>query len=246
MHERMPRSRPWASTGGIAPKEQVNDQGLITDNLLWESRNQREQPKPKIRQPILSWPIKTPDESEERKKEHDKDTKMSEREHDKDKEKDERRQGDQSNWVKGGGEEDNERYRSFLKYCDDRRQESKLQQEMDIERKQTAEKSERQLDLIRLSTEYLKQNEPKWRTMKIEECERIKEEEKKDRLAIVSQKKKRYGLKRLNKEENIRLKKRTEESCHKQRQTIGSGTEERDKQRAKTMEQREREKSGTD
>ena len=41
--------------------------------------------------------------------------------------------------------------------------------------------------------------------------ERIMEEEKKDRLAIASQKKKIYGLKRLNKEENSRLKKRTEE-----------------------------------
>jgi hypothetical protein len=108
MHERMPRSRSWASPGGIAPKEQVNDQGLITDNLLWESRNQREQPK--MRQPILSWPIKKPDEGEERRREHDKDTKMSEREHNKDKEMSERRQGDQSNWMKGGGEEDNERY----------------------------------------------------------------------------------------------------------------------------------------
>jgi hypothetical protein len=44
---------------------------------------------------------------------------------------------------------------------------------MDKERKQTAEKREMQWDLIRLSKEYLKQNEPKWRTRKIEECERI-------------------------------------------------------------------------
>ena len=55
---------------------------------------------------------------------------MPEREQDKDKE-----MSDQSNWVKGGGEEDNERYRTFLKYCEDRRQESKQQQEMDEERK---------------------------------------------------------------------------------------------------------------
>ena len=82
---------------------------------------------------------------------------------------------------------------------------------MDEERKKKAERRERQWDLIRLSPEYLKQHEPKWRTRKIEECERIKEEEKKDRLAIASQKKKIYGLKRLNKEENNRLKKRTEE-----------------------------------
>ena len=41
--------------------------------------------------------------------------------------------------------------------------------------------------------------------------ERIKEEEKKDRLAICKEKKKRYGIKKMNKEENRRLKERTEE-----------------------------------
>jgi hypothetical protein len=66
----------------------------------------REQPK--MRQPILSWPTKKSDEGVER--EHDKDKGMSEK-----------REDDQSNWVKGGGEEDNERYRNFLKYCEDRR-----------------------------------------------------------------------------------------------------------------------------
>jgi hypothetical protein len=146
-----------------------NEPGNITDNLLRESGNQTEtemedipkKEQPKMRQPILSWPTKKSDES-------------MEREHDKDKEMSEKRQDEQSNWVKGGGEEDNERYRNFLKYCGDRRQESKLQEEMDKERKKNAERRERQWDLIRLSTEYLKQNEPKWRTIKIKECERIK------------------------------------------------------------------------
>ena len=148
--------------------------------MLRESRNQTETemediPKrehPKLRQPTLSWPTKKSDEGVEREREHNKDKEMSEREHDKAKEMSEKRQEDQSNWVKRSGEEDNERYRNFLKYCEDRRQESRLQQEMDKERKKTAERRERQRDLIRLSTEYLKQNEPKWRTRKIAECER--------------------------------------------------------------------------
>ena len=59
--------------------------------------------------------------------------------------------------------------------------------------------------------EYLKQNEDRWRCRKIDECERIKEAEKKDRLAIVKGKKKRYGLQKLSKEENRRLKSRTED-----------------------------------
>ena len=57
----------------------------------------------------------------------------------------------------------------------------------------------------------MKENEIKCTTSKIKECERIKEEEKNDRLAIANEKRKRYGLKRLNKEENMRIKKRTEE-----------------------------------
>ena len=68
---------------------------------------------------------------------------------------------------------------------------------MDEERKKKAERREKQWELMRISTEYLKKHEAKWRTRKIEECERIKDEEKKDRLAIASEKKKRYGLNRL-------------------------------------------------
>ena len=41
--------------------------------------------------------------------------------------------------------------------------------------------------------------------------ERIKAEEKKDRLAVGNIKKKRYGIGKLNNEENLRLKSRTED-----------------------------------
>jgi hypothetical protein len=45
----------------------------------------------------------------------------------------------------------------------------------------------------------------------VTECDRIREEEKKDRLAVVKEKKRKYGIKRLSKEENMRMNMRTEE-----------------------------------
>ena len=41
-------------------------------------------------------------------------------------------------WIEGGKEEDNERYRAFLQYCEERRQESRMQQEEDEGRKKRA------------------------------------------------------------------------------------------------------------
>ena len=53
----------------------------------------------------------------------------------------------------------------------------------------------------------------RWQQRKIKEVNRIKEEEKKDLLAICKEKRKRYGAKykNLSKEESKKLKKRTEE-----------------------------------
>ena len=182
-------------------------QGLEERGDSWESgnHNQREQPKLKLRQPILSWPTLKPEDREGREKEQYKGMKMSEGEITKNREK-----PDQSKWMKGCGEEENERYRNFLRYCEERRQESKLQQEMDIERKQKAKEKERQWDMLRLSIEYLKENETKWRTRKIQECDRIREEEKIDRLAIESEEEKirhhkaQQGRKQQTEEENRR------------------------------------------
>ena len=81
----------------------------------------------------------------------------------------------------------------------------------DEERKLLAKEKEDHWRLLRLSIQYLKENEPKWRSRKIKECDRIREEEKADRLAIAKMKKKRYGVKGLSKEENGRMKQRTEE-----------------------------------
>ena len=92
-----------------------------------------------------------------------------------------------------------------------KRRERKLRQEEDAERMRLVEKKRRNWDMLKVSMEFLRENGAKWQTRKIEEVARIKEEEKKDRLAICKEKKKRYGIKKLNEEENLRLKRRTEE-----------------------------------
>ena len=113
--------------------------------------------------------------------------------------------------MPGVSEEDNKRYLEFLEYCLERRQEVKRSRGEDEARKAEALRKEEAWQLMRTSLEFLRSNEDKWRCRRIDECERIKEEDRKDRLAIAKEKKKRYGLKRLSKEENKRLKSRTEE-----------------------------------
>jgi hypothetical protein len=62
-----------------------------------------------------------------------------------------------------------------------------------------------------MSISFLKENEEGWKLRKMKECERIREEEKQDRLALTREKKRKYGIKKISKEENQRLKKRTGE-----------------------------------
>ena len=74
-----------------------------------------------------------------------------------------------------------------------------------------ARRKEATWELLRTSISFLKEKEWIWRSRKIAECERIKEEEKRDRFTVVKIKKKRYGVQRMSNEENMRLKMRTEE-----------------------------------
>ena len=78
-------------------------------------------------------------------------------------------------------------------------------------RKKDAKKKEESWALMRESVAFLRTNADKWRERRIDECDRIREEEKKDRLAVAKEKKRKYGLKRLSKEENMRMTMRTEE-----------------------------------
>ena len=94
---------------------------------------------------------------------------------------------------------------------EDRRIEAREMLKEEEERKEEAKKRKESYALLRVSLDFLKQREDKWRIRRIDECERIKEEDKKDRLACCKEKKKRYGMKKLSKEENLRLNMRKEE-----------------------------------
>ena len=186
----MHRSKSWASAGGIAPTEQsklietkhdISNKESVQGGHEEEvcSQGQEDRGKPRMRQVTLKWPSNKEGEekggTEDGKKR--KDTKEE----------------DNGTWLKGGREEDNKRYRDFLKYCEDRREENRQRQQEDDSTKEKAKKRKDHWKLLRLCIEEIKENEGRWSTRKIEEVERIKEEEKKDRLAIAKEKKKRYG-----------------------------------------------------
>ena len=97
-------------------------------------------------------------------------------------------------WVLGGSSEENERYRAFLKYCEEMREEKKRQISEDEGRKAEARRKENIWSLLKESIKYLRENEVSWQHRKIGEIERIKAEERQDRLAIVNEKRKRYGI----------------------------------------------------
>ena len=94
---------------------------------------------------------------------------------------------------------------------EEKREEARLRLQEDEDRKDDARRKEESWDLMKEAVKYLKEKGDRWRERRIEECERIREEEKIDRLALAKEKKKKYGLKRLSKEENSRLKSRTED-----------------------------------
>ena len=58
------------------------------------------------------------------------------------------------------------------------------------ERKRRADKKEQSWHLLRESVAYLEKNSDKWKQRKLKEVERVKQEDKADRLAIVAIKKK--------------------------------------------------------
>ena len=139
--------------------------------------------------------------------------------------------------MKDVREEDNTRYTLLLLFCEERRQENKQRQEDDEERMRIADRKKYSWDMLRVSMDFLRKNDAKWQTIKLAEVDRIKEEEKKDRLAICKGNKKRYGIKKMNKEENMRLIKRTEErvaisqakpNYWKQHRSVGGGKENRE------------------
>ena len=107
--------------------------------------------------------------------------------------------------------EEREKYRLFLAYCEERRKEWRKQEEEDTTRKEMQRRKEEHWKLFRESISFLKENERHWQQRKIKEVDRIKEEEKADRLAVCKKNNRRYGIQKMSKEENTRMKERTEE-----------------------------------
>ena len=114
-------------------------------------------------------------------------------------------------WIKGSKEDDNKRYRDLLKYMEEKRKEDRERLSLEEGKKKEAKKKADSWALLRLSMKYLKEKDVAWRQRRIEECDKIREEDKRDRLAVAREKKKRYGINKISKDENTKIKKRTEE-----------------------------------
>ena len=78
--------------------------------------------------------------------------------------------------MRGAREEDNERYKNFLKYMEEKREEARQHLLEERDRKRDAKKKEESWALMRESVAFLRMNADKWRERKIEECERIRED----------------------------------------------------------------------
>ena len=98
-----------------------------------------------------------------------------------------------------------------MAYMEDMRAEAREKLKEERDRKDVARKKEESWSLLRMSISFLRENEEGWKMRKIKECERIRAEEREDRLALAREKKRKYGIRRISKEENLRLTKRTGE-----------------------------------
>ena len=92
-------------------------------------------------------------------------------------------------WTPGCKEEDNRRYRELLQYMEDKRIEAREMLKQEKDRKKEAKQEEDSWKLLRTSTQFLTEKDWVWKQRRIEELERIREEEKKDRLSVVREKK---------------------------------------------------------
>ena len=99
-------------------------------------------------------------------------------------EREEDRLIEKGTWVVGGREDENKRYRDFLLYCEEKREETRRMLEEDEDRKRAAKEKEKAWGLLRESIAFIRANDDKWMIRKIEECDRIREEEKLDRREL--------------------------------------------------------------
>ena len=89
-----------------------------------------------------------------------------------------------------------------------KREETRLVMKEREERRVEAKRKEDTWALMKEAITYLKVNTEGWVERRSREVERIREEEKLDRLAVIKQKKKRYGKGKISKDESSKLKRR--------------------------------------
>ena len=75
-------------------------------------------------------------------------------------------------WVRGADEEDDARYRKFLTYMEEKRQEAKMLLQKEEDKKKEAKEKEARWALLRESMAFLKENSHKWQERKVTECEK--------------------------------------------------------------------------
>ena len=90
--------------------------------------------------------------------------------------------------MRGGSETDNERYRIFLEYCEERRSNWARGEQEDVARMKEKKRKEEHWGLLRESCKFLRENGEAWQQRKLKEVEKIKEEGKRDRLAFCKEK----------------------------------------------------------
>ena len=110
--------------------------------------------EPRLRQPTLRWPTERTERGEEQLR-GKRTTK-------------EKEEAEKGTYVRGSSKEDNQRYKEFLEYCEEIREESRREQDQNIERKQRADMMTSHWVLLRISMEFIKKNEQIWRTRRIE------------------------------------------------------------------------------
>ena len=102
----------------------------INDKIMRLEKRDNSMKRSGLRQATLRWPTEDRGEKRERDSNNDSETREEmQREPSKD---------DETTWVRGGKEDDNQRYRDFLKYCEEKREERKGELEIDRSRKEDA------------------------------------------------------------------------------------------------------------
>ena len=83
------------------------------------------------------------------------------------------------------------KYRKFLAYMEERREETRMLMQEDAQRRERAKEKEARWELLRECMTFLKENSKEWQERKLRECERMRKEAKEDRMAVVRMKKKK-------------------------------------------------------